>query len=196
LKQSIKSLKNNKVIIFPAETLHGFSCSFYSEDAINKVFKIKKRENAKQFIILVKSFKMAQEIAEIDDKKLEFLKKYKYWPNHLTIVFNSKSDKYKTLALRYSCSEYLSELFKSIDFPIISTSVNYSGEAVMTDINQIIKEFDTQVDYINPNSPSNIGKASTIIDFTKDELSLIRDGEVPFDKIKEDYDEFKRNYSK
>jgi len=196
LKESIKSLKNNKVIIFPAETLYGFSCSFYSEDAINKVFKIKKRENAKQFIVLVKSFEMAKEIAEINEVKEEFLKKYNYWPNHLTVILNSKDKKYKTLALRYSNSEYLTELFANIDFPIISTSVNYSAEPAMTDISEILREFNTKLDYINQTPPTSIGKASTIIDFTKDEISLIRDGELPFNKIKEDYDEFRRNYSK
>jgi len=196
LQNSVNSLKNNKVIIFPAETLYGFSCSFYSEDAINEVFRIKKRENAKQFITLVKSFEMAQEIVEISTEKKQFLKEYNYWPNHLTIVFNSKDTRYKTLALRFSKSKYIIELFKNIDFPIISTSVNYSTEPAYTDINKIIMEFDKQVDYINQISPPDIGKASTIIDFTGDDPMLIRDGEIPFNKIREDYDEFKRNYSR
>ena len=196
MQNSVNSLKNNKVIIFPAETLYGFSCSFYSEDAINEVFRIKKRENAKQFITLVKSFEMAQEIVEISTEKKQFLKEYNYWPNHLTIVFNSKDTRYKTLALRFSKSKYIIELFKNIDFPIISTSVNYSTEPAYTDINKIIMEFDKQVDYINQISPPDIGKASTIIDFTSDEPVLIRDGEIPFNKIREDYNEFKRNHSR
>lgn len=193
MEKSIEFLKTNKVIVFPAETLYGFSCSFYSDKAINRVFKIKKRENNKQFIILVKSFKMAKEIVEIENYKLDFLKKYKYWPNHLTIIFNSKIDKYKTLAIRYSNSKYITELFKHIYFPIISTSVNYSNGPIMTNIKDIIMEFNTQVDYINTTSPDGIGSASTIIDFSTKELKLIREGEVPYNKIKEDYNEFRNN---
>ncbi len=193
MKDSVKFLKENKIIIFPAETLYGFSCSFYSESAVNKVFKIKKRENAKQFIVLVKSFEMADEIAIIEDYKLNFLKKYNYWPNHLTIIFKSKLDKYETLALRYSKSKYINNLFNYIDFPVISTSVNYSTEPPMTDIKEIVKEFNKQVDYINITSPDGKGKASTIIDFATDDIKLIREGEVPYKKIKEDYNEFRNN---
>jgi L-threonylcarbamoyladenylate synthase len=196
LSKSIKFLKDNKVIIFPAETLYGFSCSFYSLEAINRVFKIKKRENEKQFIVLIKSFKMAKEIVEIDPIKEDFLLKNNYWPNHLTIVFKSKIKGYNTLALRFSNSKYISKLFKSIDFPIISTSVNYSSEPSYTDIDKIIEEFNNKVDYINTTSPESIGKASTIIDFTTDEPSLIREGDVPYNKIKEDYAKFARNYNK
>jgi len=193
LKESVELLKANKVIIFPAETLYGFSCSFYSDKAINRVFKIKKRENTKQFIVLVKSFEMAKEIVKIENYKLSFLKKYNYWPNHLTIIFNSKIDKYKTLAIRYSNSKYITKLFEEIDFPIISTSVNYSNEPIITNIKDIIMEFNTQVNYINTSSPDGNGSASTIIDFSTRELKLIREGEVPYSKIKEDYNEFRNN---
>ena len=193
MENSVKYLKENKVIIFPAETLHGFSCSFYSKEAIDRIFKIKRREYGKQFIVLVKSFDMAKKIADIEYYKLEFLKKYDYWPNHLTIIFKSKLLEYKTLALRYSNSKYIMELFNYIDFPIVSTSVNYSDLPAMTNIEDIIKEFDTQVNYINITTPDSIGKASTIIDFTNDNIKLIREGEVPFNKIKEDFNEFRNN---
>ena len=193
MKQSVSSLKNNKVIIFPAETMYGFSCSFYSDKAINEIFKIKKRNNNKQFIVLTGSFEMAQNIVNIDNKKIEFLKKYNYWPNHLTIIFNSKDNRYKTLALRYSNSGYITELFKKIDFPIISTSVNYSDSPVITDIKLIKKEFNKKIDYINTISPLFKGKASTIIDFTTDKILLIREGEIPYNKIIKDYDEYRNN---
>jgi len=193
MQKSIKHLKNNEVIIFPAETLYGFSCSFYSEKAIKKIFEIKQRKPQKQFIILVGSFEMALKIIETEKYKIDFLKKYKYWPNHLTVIFKSKIQNYETLALRYSNADHIKELFKNIDFPIISTSVNYSGQPPLNDINKIQKAFADIVSYINITSPPFKGKASTIIDFTKNEPELIRSGEVPYNKIKEDYEEFQRN---
>lgn len=193
MQNSVKYLKKNKIIIFPAETLYGFSCSLYARDSIKKVFEMKNRQEVKQFIVLVKSFEMASEIVDIDDFKLSFLKKYNYWPNHLTIVFKSKIKDYNTLALRYSNSKYITELFKKINFPIISTSVNYSNEPPMLNLKDIIKEFDKNIAYINTSSPDGTGKASTIVDFTTSEINLIREGELSYKKMKEDYNEFRNN---
>jgi tRNA A37 threonylcarbamoyladenosine synthetase subunit TsaC/SUA5/YrdC len=86
------------------------------------------------------------------------------------------------------------KLFNYIDFPIVSTSVNYSNLPAMTNIEDILKEFKEQVDYINITSPDSIGSASTIIDFTDDNIKLIREGEVPFNKIEKDFNEFRNNH--
>ncbi len=186
-------LKQGKIIIFPAETLYGFSCSLFSRVGIDSIFDIKKRSSSKQFITLVGSFEMASDIADISPQKMDFLKSSGYWPNHLTIVFSSKLKDYKTIAIRFSSSPYIKELFRYIDFPIISTSVNYSDTAPLRDIDIIKQEFSDKVSYFNTIKPQSEGSASTIISFI-DDISLIREGDIPYRDIVRSYDEFRNKH--
>ncbi len=183
-----KILEDDKIIIYPTEALYGLGCKFDSQRAIDNIYKIKGRNNNKPFLLLVGSFEMAQKIVEIDKKKKKFLEKY--WPGHLTIIFNSR-DKKETIAIRYPNTLFLNNLFEKINFPIVSTSVNRSGEIPSNDILEIKKLFSKDVDLIIDIKPDKIGKASTIIDFTKDIPSLIREGDISFSELLKDYKNYK-----
>ena len=66
------------------------------------------------------------------------------------------------------------------------TSANVSGKVTSNDISELIDEFDGMVDMIIMGE--KIGKvSSTIIEIKNNELKLIREGEISFEKIKEVY---------
>ena len=58
VKNSIDSLKNKGVLLYPTDTVWGLGCDATSEIAVNKIFKIKQRSESKSLIILVDSIKM------------------------------------------------------------------------------------------------------------------------------------------
>ncbi len=169
-----KKLENNSVIIYPSESMYGFGCKFDSLEAINKIYKIKSRDYNKKFIVLVSSFEMAKALVYIDKKQEEFLKKY--WPGHLSVIFDSKTG--DSLALRYPKDEFLNTLLNECNFPIISTSVNFSGHEDIKDINEIKKLFKDSVDMIVDIPPHKPGIASSVIDLRNKEIKIIRQGSV------------------
>ena len=47
-----KLIKNGGVVIFPTDTVYGIGCDPYNQNAINRIFAIKKRDKTKQLPIL------------------------------------------------------------------------------------------------------------------------------------------------
>ncbi len=160
--------------------MYGFGCKLDSLEAINKIYKIKSRNYNKKFIVLVSSFEMAKNLVYIDEKQEKFLKKY--WPGHLSVIFDSKMG--DSLALRYPKDEFLNALLDECNFPIISTSVNFSGHEDIKDINKIKQLFKDSVDMIVDIPPDTPGIASTVIDLRNKKIKLIRQGSLIIKELK------------
>ena len=75
IKSAADVLQNNKIIIYPTDTLYGLGGNALSEEAVEKVFGIKKRDRKKPLPIIAEDLKMARRVACIDSKAEEILKK-------------------------------------------------------------------------------------------------------------------------
>ena len=172
---TVEKLRNKDVVIIPTDTVYGFSGIVpWTEDSIRQ---IKGREDNKPFIQLIASPK---DILYYTDEKID--KKYlSMWPGPLTIIVPQKEDKSKTIALRCPNDEWLRKVIELTGFSIYSTSVNYSGKKILSDIYDIVKEFDKDVALIVDDGNKKDAKASTIISIIDGEVKLIRQGELKID---------------
>jgi len=148
VKNSIDSLKNKGVLLYPTDTVWGLGCDATSEIAVNKIFKIKQRSESKSLIILVDSIKMLKNyIPNIPPKVLTLLQTAK---NPTSIIYTNPKDLAKnviatdnTVAIRIPQNEFCKQLIQQFGKPIISTSANISGEATpksFSEISQTILE--------------------------------------------------------
>jgi tRNA A37 threonylcarbamoyladenosine synthetase subunit TsaC/SUA5/YrdC len=64
--------------------------------------------------------------------------------------------------------------------PIVSTSVNRTGSEPMNDPSLIIQEFANEVDAIFYSENKSFFEASTLIDLSKDNPVLVREGKIKF----------------
>ena len=112
---------------------------------------------------------------KIDDKILSI------WPGPLTIIVPQKEDETKTIALRCPADDWLRKVIDLAGFSIYSTSVNYSGKKILSDIYDIVKEFDKHVSLIVDDGDKRESKASTIISVINKEVKLVRQGELNVD---------------
>ena len=55
VKKAIEVMKAGGVILYPTDTVWGIGCDATNEEAVKKVFAIKKREDSKALICLVDS---------------------------------------------------------------------------------------------------------------------------------------------
>ena len=172
---TVEKLRNKDVVIIPTDTVYGFSGIVpWTEDYIRQ---IKGREENKPFIQLIASPKDIQYYTKekIDKKYLDL------WPGPLTIIVPQKEDNTKTIALRCPDDEWLRKVIELTGFSIYSTSVNYSGKEILSDIYDIVEEFDTDVALIVDDGDKRDSKASTIISIINGEVKLIRQGELKID---------------
>lgn len=202
LNNATKILQNGGVIVYPTDTLYGLGANALNEDAILKIFKIKKQDRNKPISVIVKDIKMARKIACIDSKVEKILNKI--WPSPITVVLRKKdiisdilTGNSETVAIRIPDNKFISALMKKIDFPITTTSANISGENNLLKSKEIVEKFkkekfapDLFIDTGDLKNPT----ASTIIDLTTPAPKIIRTGIVGKDKIKEFFEKFNIQY--
>lgn len=175
------------VIVYPTETVYGLGGNALDEDVVSKIFKIKGREAGKPLIVLVKDFKMAESIADLKNYKSLL---NKYWPGPFTGVFKAKTvfpegvvSEEGNIAIRISPHPVIQKLFEFIDFPLISTSANKSGDKNSSTINEVKKSLGDRshlVDYFVDWGSLDAAVPSTVISFVSAVPKILRQGSIIF----------------
>ncbi|MBR4376502.1 MAG: Sua5/YciO/YrdC/YwlC family protein, partial [Spirochaetia bacterium] len=83
-----------------------------------------------------------------------------------------------TEGIRVPDNQFIQKILKEVGQPIISTSVNYSGQSPMTSIEEIIEEFEDKVDLIVDAGVLPPSLPSTIIDLSTGIPRLVRQGQL------------------
>ena len=175
---------SGKIFIYPTDTIYGIGGNPFDENVVKRIADIKGRDEKKQFIWLISDFENLMNYVEvIFENHLDFLQKI--WPARLTVILklNERTKNIinqETIAVRIPQNDFCLKLLKEISRPLISTSVNRSGENPINHIDKIIQNFSSDVDAILIHSESSEKKSSTIIDLTSKQPKLIREGPIKF----------------
>lgn len=148
VKRISKSIGQGKVMVLPTDTVYGLVADATDKKAVEKLFRIKKRNSKKPIPIFVRDIKAAKKLAQVDKKQGKFLKKV--WPGKITVILEKKTetrlygtDK-KTIGLRIPNYKLINILLKKINHPLTGTSANVSGKSASTKIKEIIPQFKNQ----------------------------------------------------
>ena len=185
-----KIIFDDGVIICPTDTVYGFFASSISDIAAQKVFNIKKRDLSKKLIVNVASIEVLKKYIKTND--IESLLINKFWPGQLSIIFNLSNFGYnrishlvtgddKSICVRIPNHPQTLELLEAVGIPLISTSVNLSGNTPINEYSDIVSSFKDNVDLILPNNfnLSNFTLPSTIIDARSEkDIKIMRVGSV------------------
>ena len=186
-KEAARVLKGGGIIVYPTETVYGLGGNALDEDVVKKIYNIKGREEGKPLIVLVRNLSVAGQLADLGNYKTVL---EKYWPGALTGVFNATAkfpvgviSKGGTVALRVSPHPFIQRLFEHIDFPLISTSANRSGDKNSLSIAEAKESLGWEFDLVNGVVDlGNLPKAvpSTVVDFTTIPPKILRRGSINF----------------
>jgi len=153
VSQAAGILRNNGILIHPTENLYGFGANIYDNVSIQKIIELKQREkNTKGFVVLVSDFvQLDRLIAGVN--RIEKNLMQKYWPGPLTLILRAKKEYWKNpvcyrkkIAVRMVGNDITRAILKEANLPIISTSINISGEKSINDPKLIEEKFRNEVD--------------------------------------------------
>ena len=68
IQLAVKTFHSGGLLVFPTDTVYGIGCDPYNSDAVNKIYKIKKRDEKKFFPVLGYSKDEISKIAIFDEK--------------------------------------------------------------------------------------------------------------------------------
>lgn len=187
MKEIVEVIKNGGVVIMPTDTIYGIIADATNEKAIQKVYEMKKRNENKPMLMLVNGIKMLNQyvssINDIENKLIDEL-----WPGALTIIFNKKNVSdlltggLDTVGIRYPDNELLINIMNELNVPLLSTSVNVSGDASAACIDNINESILNNVDYVYDVGECK-GEASTIVVVKDGELMVLREGSIKSNEI-------------
>ncbi|PIR93460.1 threonylcarbamoyl-AMP synthase [Candidatus Falkowbacteria bacterium CG10_big_fil_rev_8_21_14_0_10_43_10] len=172
------NLKRRKVGVFPADTVYGLGGRADKSSVIKKVYRLKKRDKKKPFLILVSSMSMAKKYVEINEKQEKFLRSK--WPGKLTAVLESKGILPKELSgtgkigVRFPNNKWLRKIIRRLGAPLIATSANLSGQPSVIDS----KDIKIRPDFIVDSGKLPKSRESTIVDLTGDKIMVLRQGDL------------------
>lgn len=185
-KEIINCLENGGVITYVTDTVWGLGCLPNNENAVKKIYQIKKREAQKPLILMSNEIYNLLDYVKPIPKIGQILIK-KYFPGALTIVTN-KSDKtpdyitsaMQTVGIRVPDNEVFKAICSIIPGHVLATtSANLSHQPSAKTYKQAIENMSGLADIIIPDYGYKAkGLESTVCGVMNNELRIFRQGEI------------------
>ena len=173
IKNAIDAMRKGGIILYPTDTVWGIGCDATNAEAVAKVYKIKQRDDSKALICLADSVDRVQryvrdvpsvawDLMEIADKPTTVI-----LDGAVNLAPNLIAED-GSIGMRITNEEFSKELCYRFQKPIVSTSVNISGEPAAQNYCDIAPEILEAADYVcwtrrqehKPHKPSSIVKIS------------------------------------
>ena len=189
IKKAKKYLDKNHCIAVPTETVYGLAGNAYSDIAVKKIFKLKKRPVNNPLIVHYYDFNKLKQDCHINDNFIKLFNKFS--PGPITFILKLKKDskisnfvtnKQKTLAVRFPKHLLFRKLLKNLNYPLAAPSANISTRLSSVQASDVVEEFGSKIKYILNGGKCQIGVESTIINLTT-KPTILRFGGLDILKI-------------
>ena len=180
----VECLLDGGVIIYPSDTIYGFGCDIYNKKAVARIANIKGINIKKQkFSFICSSLSNISRFTKpISNETYKLMKRN--LPGPFTFILNANNNipkifktNRKKLGIRVPKHNIPLEIVKKLENPIISSSVKENDKIIeySTDPEIMYDKLKNLVDIvIDGGFSGNI--PSTIIDCTKSDFEIIRQG--------------------
>lgn len=153
VEKCVEVLRNGGIILYPTDTVWGIGCDATNEEAVRKVYELKRSEDKRSMLCLMQNADMivryvdrapgiAFEVMELADKPLTAI-----LPGAVGVA-PSLIPEAKTLGVRIPQHEFCQALLRKFGRPIVSTSANISGEPAAKRLKEVAQEIIDGVDYV------------------------------------------------
>lgn len=153
IKKACQVMREGGVILYPTDTIWGIGCDATNEEAVRRVYEIKRRADSKAMLVLVDSAVKVdfyvQDVPEVAWDLIEVADK------PLTIIYSGARNLAPNLlaedgsvGIRVTSEEFSKRLCQQFRKAIVSTSANVSGQPSPQNFSEISEDIKAAVDYI------------------------------------------------
>ncbi|WP_119079946.1 L-threonylcarbamoyladenylate synthase [Chitinophaga alhagiae] len=153
LEHALAALRAGGTILYPTDTIWGIGCDATDEQAVKKVFGLKKRDESKSLVILMADTKdLVKYLSQPPPDIAEVLAGF---DRPTTVIYEGALHlapnvvhEDGTVAIRLVKDPFCRHLVKRLRKPLVSTSANISGEPAPASFADISQEIRRGVDYV------------------------------------------------
>jgi len=153
IKKTCEVLQAGGIILYPTDTVWGIGCDATNEEAVKKVYELKRRVDNKAMLVLTDNPAklnmyvsripdIAWDLIEVADKPLTII-----YPKAKNLAANLLADD-QSVGIRITNEPFSKTLCERFRKPIVSTSANISGQPSPSNFNEISEEIKAGVDYV------------------------------------------------
>ncbi len=153
IRNCIDTLERGGTILYPTDTVWGIGCDALNENAIDKVFSIKKRPREKSLIVLLAEAKdilhyVAAPPPDIIDMLDNFAQPTTVIYEHALEFPANAIHEDGSIAIRVTRDPFCKAILKRLRKPLVSTSANFSGAPTPSTFSRIDGQLKKAVDYV------------------------------------------------
>lgn len=182
LEKALAILNEGGTILYPTDTIWGIGCLATDPAAVEKIYKIKQRSDAKSMLILLEDAnrlpsyvdevpEIAWELIDAADKPMTII-----YPGAKNLADNLLPED-KSIGIRIPDDDFCLQLLRKLRRPLVSTSANISGQSSPASFDDISQEILDAVDYVVEWRQDDMApaRASSIIKLgPSSEITIIR----------------------
>lgn len=187
---AVDVLRRGGIIVYPTETVYGIGCDPWNPGAVERVFRIKRRDPERAMLLLADSREMVEREFGILTGAAAKLAEV-FWPGPLTMIVRPAREcpayllgQTGGVAVRVTSDPFCRGLAGEFGRPVVSTSANLSGESPVSSYEEARRRFESETDLVIEGGDMT-GIPSTIVDLTSGSPLTIREGAISNSRIVE-----------
>ncbi|MES2088234.1 MAG: L-threonylcarbamoyladenylate synthase [Patescibacteria group bacterium] len=171
-------LRGGGVAVIPTDTTYGIVGSALNERTVNEIYRLRKRDLNKPFIVLIADKKDLKKFGVIPTEAQEKILR-KVWPGPVSVILPCNSERFaylhrgkNSLAFRVPVRHELQSLLGDAG-PLVAPSANPQGHLVAKNISEARAYFGHHVDFYQDGGEVT-ASPSRLIDITDDTEKVLR----------------------
>ncbi len=180
IRQVCESLRQGGVIVYPTDTTYGLGCDIFNKKGVRRIYQIKQRDPRKPFSFICADISDVANYAQVSNFAFKILKRH--LPGPYTFILEATrlvpellTTKQRTVGIRIPENEIALAIVRELGHPLVTTSVNPSGEEPLNDPIKIQEEIGKRLDYVVDGGVL-LNDPSTVISLLDDRIEVLRDG--------------------
>lgn len=182
-----KTLAAGGAVVLPTETVYGLFAQALNEEAVERVYELKRRPRDKALNLNVASLEEIYNFSKNQPCYLDQLYQA-FLPGPLTIILQANdrvptwiNSGVKTVGFRIPKHPVTLDLIRKYG-PLIGPSANLSGKASGTSFQKIMMDFQEEVSGVEDDAALT-GQDSTILDLSGEKALILRQGAITREDI-------------
>lgn len=188
LARASELLRSSRLAVVPTDTVYGIAADAFDTDATAAVFAVKDRSRQFPLPVMIRSQKQLPAITSRSDEVLDRLVAA-FWPGPLTVVLPAQAGlrwdigrNDGTVAVRMPLDPVTLEMVRTVG-PLAVTSANLSGHPPAQSVPEAHAQLGDAIDVYLDAGRREGGVPSTIVDVTRREPRILREGVLPATQV-------------
>ena len=180
INRAVQIIREGGLVIYPTDSRYGLGCDVFNKSAIEKLYRIIKRDYNHPLSFIFPDLKNLAQFAHVSTPNYKILKRC--LPGPYTFILEGTRElpkmmltKRRTLGIRIPDDPIVSAITSTLESPLLNSSVPSGTDMEMSDPEEIEEKLGHAVDIILDGG-INISEPSAVYDLTGDEPVLIRAG--------------------